>query len=235
MMRGSRSLPAVLALAFALVAPTSALHAPMMIQPVRPPRLLPRMQLDEAVEKVVFEPQGDPVQGVLLLGCIVIPFGYWWLITVPEARLALAKDKRLQDGDTNQYLQELAADDAPRPVERWFFSKWLNQLRPARTPPRAASVEASEAAVATTADDSDEAAPPPPRDVTLGELFTPASLKGNATPQFFSGDNPIVVTVGTLLATGVFATVARENTALAMDGLVLAAGLVFGATRLTLK
>ena len=87
------------------------------------------------------------------------------------------------------------------------------------TPPPEPTIEAAAAADAPS----------------LRELFTPASLKGNATPKFFSGDNPIVVTTGTLLGLGIFATVARENSALAVDLLVLCAGLVFGATRLTLK
>ncbi len=34
---------------------------------------------------------------------------------------------------------------------------------------------------------------PPP---TLAELFFPASLKANATPKFWSGDNPVAVTAG---------------------------------------
>ena len=67
---------------------------------------------------MTFEAQGDPVQAVILLATIIIPFGYWWYITVPEARLALAKDKRLEEGATNQFLQDLAEDPAPRPVER---------------------------------------------------------------------------------------------------------------------
>ena len=53
-------------------------------------------------------------------------------------------------------------------------------------------------------------------------------------PRFFSGDNPIVVTMGGLALLGAFATAARANGALAMDGLVLCAGLAFGLSRLTL-
>merc|ERR1712087_784170 len=44
---------------------------------------------------------------------------------------------------------------------------------------------------------------------TLQEPFTPANLRGNATPRFFSGDNPIVVTTGALLALCIVAASAR--------------------------
>ena len=70
--------------------------------------------------------------------------------------------------------------------------------------------------------------------MTLRQLFQPASLKGNATPKFWSGDNPIVVTMITLAALGVFATAFRANSALTLDASVLAAGLAFGLSRLTL-
>ena len=233
-----------------LVAPACAFNALPLLRArsSTPQSIQPIMQIADApppvpVPPVTFEAQGDPVQAVLLFFVVALPFGYWWYITVPEARLALAKDKRLQDGDTNQYLKELAADDSPRPVERWFFSKWLNQLRPARATPRAPEATGTDAVAVPAPADGREAAPTsdevpataPQPDVTLGELFAPASLKGNATPKFFSGDNPIVVTVSTLLALGIFATIARENSALAVDGAVLTAGILFGVTRLNMK
>ena len=80
--------------------------------------------LDMQPVAMTFEARGDPLQAAILIAAIVLPFGYWWYITVPEARLALAKDKRLQDGETKVYLDELAASSEARPVERWFFSKW---------------------------------------------------------------------------------------------------------------
>ena len=70
---------------------------------------------------------------------------------------------------------------------------------------------------------------------TLKQLFEPASLKGNATPKFWSGDNPIVVTMGALFLLGAGATLARENTALAVDAAILTAGIAFGVTRLNMK
>ena len=186
------------------------------------------MQLEP--ESVVFEAQGDPVQAAILLSAILLPFGYWWYITVPEARINLAKDKRLDGGGTKAFLDELAASDEARPVERWFFAKWLTQRKPARAKPPAASAEASV---------EPEAAPAPvpptsPQQMPLTELFRPASLKNNATPNFWSGDNPIVVTMGLLALLGTFASVARSNSALAIDGAILAAGLTFGLSRLTL-
>lgn len=202
----------------------------------------------QEVEPAQFEPQGDPVQFAILALAVAVPFGYWWYITVPEARLALSKDKRL--GDTGAYIEELARSDEARPVERWFFSKWLKQApkkRTARTEaasmlstaPTMAAVAMVEPTHPETAAES-AAAPEQPsavqkREASLEQLFRPASLKSNATPKFFSGDNPIVVTTGALLAAGIFATVAKENGQLAADLLVICIGLIFGATRLTLK
>lgn len=202
----------------------------------------------QEVEPTQFEPQGDPVQFAILALAVAVPFGYWWYITVPEARLALSKDKRL--GDTGAYIEELARSDEARPVERWFFSKWLKQApkkRTARTeaasmlstPPTMAAVAMVEPPHPETAAES-AAAPEQPsavqkRESSLEQLFRPASLKSNATPKFFSGDNPIVITTGALLAAGIFATVAKENGQLAADLLVICIGLIFGATRLTLK
>lgn len=202
----------------------------------------------QEVEPTQFEPQGDPVQFAILTLAVAVPFGYWWYITVPEARLALSKDKRL--GDTGAYIEELARSDEARPVERWFFSKWLKQApkkRTARTEaasmlstaPTMAAVAMVEPPHPETAAES-AAAPEQPsavqkREASLEQLFRPASLKSNATPKFFSGDNPIVVTTGALLAAGIFATVAKENGQLAADLLVICIGLIFGATRLTLK
>ena len=56
---------------------------------------------------------------IILLSAVLLPFGYWWYVTVPEARINLAKDKRLQGGETKAYLDELASSDEDRPVERW--------------------------------------------------------------------------------------------------------------------
>ena len=179
----------------------------------------PRMQ--------TFEAQVDPAQLAVVAIAVAAPVSYWWFITVPEARLDLAKDKRLEGGDTKQYLEELRDSPDERPLERWFFDKWLRQLRPSKAPRPAP--EASEA----SAEDASAPAPAP----TLGELFAPASLAGNATPKFFSGDNPIVVTVGALLALGTLAAGARQGGAAgaAADAAVVAATLAFGTSRLTLK
>ena len=181
----------------------------------------PRMQTFEA--QLAF----DPAQLAVFTVALSAPVAYWWFITVPEARLNLAKDKRLEGGDTKQYLEELRDSPDERPLERWFFDKWLRQLRPSKAPRPAP--EASEA----SAEDASAPAPAP----TLGELFAPASLAGNATPKFFSGDNPIVVTVGALLALGTLAAGARQGGAAgaAADAAVVAATLAFGTSRLTLK
>ena len=85
--------------------------------------------------------------------------------------------------------------------------------------------------VASDAESSTQAAQ---QQLSIGELFQPASLKGNATPKFWSGDNPIVVTMVSLGLLGAIATGLRTNSALTIDAMVLGAGLVFGLTRLTL-
>ena len=128
-------------------------------------------------------------------------------------------------------------------MERWFFSKWLTQRKPttqaAKPPPASAALDATaqEADGLNEPEDDASAQPAPSKSVpapTLRELFQPASLKNNATPKFWSGDNPIVVTLGGLALLGVFATLARSNGALAIDAAILAAGLTFGLSRLTL-
>lgn len=207
--------PATAAMKPALAARAS----PSAIAMVEPPTFEPQ----------AFEAQGDPLQALILIGAILVPFGYWWLITVPEARIGLAKDKRL-DTDLNEYLVELKEADA-RPVEKWFFDKWLQKARPAA--PTKASTATMMESTTTTSTTTDDAQQQNPTDIA--ELFKPASLAGNATPKFFSGDNPIVVTMAVLLGLGVFATVSRTNSALAVDGLVVLLGVIFGLNRLSLK
>jgi len=196
---------------------------------------------------VVFEPQFNPSQLGITVLAIAAPFGYWWYITVPEARLDLAKDKRRQDGEVKQYIDELQRDPAPRPVERWFFSKWIGQARPPPPVETTMTATATAPSEADTPSDGDApasaAAPPTPtpparRAPTVGELFRPASLKGNATPRFWSGDNPIVVTTGTLIALGVASALVRNGGSggqLLLDATVVGAGLAFGLGRLRLK
>ena len=208
-------------------------------------RALPRMVVAEVVAEVVplvFEPRFDSSQLGITLGAIAVPFGYWWYITVPEARLKLAKDKRRTDGDERQYLDELQRDlqrepDA-RPVERWFFSKWLRQAKPL-APEREQTSERTATATATAEPPPEAAArdAAPRREPSLGELLRPASLKGNATPKFWSGDNPIVVVTGTLISLGVASSLVRNggNGQLLLDASVVGAGLVFGLSRFQFK
>ena len=70
-----------------------------------------------------------------------------------------------------------------------------------------------------------------------GPLLRPASLKGNATPRFWSGDNPIVVVTGTLISLGVASSLVRNggNGQLLLDASVVGAGLVFGLSRFQFK
>ena len=209
------------------------------------PRTL-RLSVPSAlVDGQSFEPVFNPAQASALLAVVALPFGYWWYITVPEARIKLAKDKRLNGGEARAYLEDLASSPDSRVAERWFFSKWLKQIRPAKPKPseQMQSVPLEEQTksmgmIDATAPSEPTATRMPSgktsRSPSVRELFQPASLKGNPTPRFWSGDNPIVVTMGALLSLGIIAAGARENAALTLDLVVLAAGVAFGVSRLTL-
>ena len=188
----------------------------------------PQMPFEDAVaQPLVFEAQADPMQFALLLAVVVLPFGYWWYVTVPDARLDLAKDKR--KGGLRAYIDDLRADAAPRGAERWFFRKYLRQL-----PEKALEVPPAANDSMPAAVDVDAYSEESQRSPSLEELLRPASLKGNPTPRFWSGDNPIVVTMGALLFMGVAAAAYRSNATLTVDALVLAAGIMFGLSRLSL-
>merc|ERR1712087_195417 len=163
-----------------------------------------RPELAQAAAQT-FEPPFNPEQLGVVVFVIAIPFGYWWLITVPEQRLALAKNKRT--GEVREYIATLKEEESGRPLERWFFQKWLQQAKPPRrkADPFAAAQreEVGPEQVVVSAErgshDQEGKMQKPEAQTadalpTLQELFTPANLRGNATPRFFSGDNPIVVT-----------------------------------------
>ena len=144
-------------------------------------RRAPRMQTFEA--QLAFDPAQLAVFTVALSArCILV-------VHRTRARLNLAKDKRLEGGDTNSTSRSCAT--VRRAAARALvFRQVAEELRPSKAPR-----PAPEGARRTRR-------PAPAPAPTLGELFAPASLAGNATPKFFSGDNPIVVTVGALLALG---------------------------------
>ena len=135
-----------------------------------------------------------------------------------------------------------AESDEGRAVERWFFAKWLRQasLRPRRPREEAASAEDAGKQSQSPSEAQAAAAPSPTtasdgaQQPSLAELFAPATRRGNPTPRFFSGDNPVLVAVGALAALGVLASAARAESAV-VDGAVLACGLAFGLSRLGLK
>jgi hypothetical protein len=171
-----------------------------------------------------FEAQVDPAQFAVLLVAVGVPFGYWWYITVPEARRDLAKRKRSPEGDVRQYVEELR-ENPDRKAERWLYSQYLDQL------PATAAQEAKRRVRPTVEDAPTQTAAPP----SLAELFQPASLRDNATPRFWSGDNPVLVASSSIMAAGFVAYAARENLALTVDVCVLGAGLLFGLGRLRMK
>lgn len=201
-----------------------------------------RPELTQAAAQT-FEPTFNPEQLGVVFFVIAVPFGYWWLITVPEQRLALSKNKR--KGEVGEYIATLKQEEG-RPLERWFFQKWLRQARPLRKAKTASSAEEAvgpeQVTLSAESGSNDQEGKTQQPDEqkadalqTLQVLFTPANLRGNATPQFFSGDNPIVVTMSALLALGVLAASARLGKGLTVDAGVLLLGVAFGFQRLGLK
>ena len=183
-----------------------------------------------------FEPRFDPATFSVLIAAVLVPFSYWWLITVPEARLNLSRDKRMSGGETREYLAKLRESGEDRPIERWFFSKWLQQFKARSTKDQYAAADAArniDVSSGVLDQDANTSMDKPTRDgLPLSDVFRPASLRGNATPRFWSGDNPILVTMGLLLSAGIVDSLIREQPSLVLDGCIFAAGLIFGISRL---
>ena len=110
-----------------MLQPATAAMKPAIIPVARAsPSAIAMVEPPPTFEPQAFEAQGDPLQALILIGAILVPFGYWWLITVPEARIGLAKDKRL-DTDLNEYLVELKeADDRPVHFQEIFATLYHN-------------------------------------------------------------------------------------------------------------
>jgi len=207
----------------------------------RPRMLVPAMEPATAAPVAVFEAVVDPVQLTVLLLVVGLPFCYWWLVTVPEARTALGIDKRVAGGEARAFIEELAdTDTGSRRVEKWFFAKWLERA-PMRRPDEASGAVEDRDAQAppeeAEAGPKETPATPTPR---VADLFAP--VRRRRTPRFFSGDNPVVVTMGSLTGAGILAAAAREvggaghiSGALAADIAIVALGLAFGLSRFRFK
>jgi len=145
-------------------------------------------------------------QGIVLL-TVGVMTAYWWYVLVPGARVNLAVNKRT--GKLREYLIELKGDDS-RAVERFFYQKWLAKVDPEtryllRDEPDLFE-ESSEGGVANGAGAM-------MKPVTTTERRTTVSLsdtegvtrdvgeeslediirKAKNAPDFWSGDNPVLV------------------------------------------
>ncbi|KAK3268757.1 hypothetical protein CYMTET_22759 [Cymbomonas tetramitiformis] len=117
------------------------------------------------------------------LGVIAISVGYWWFVLVPSARVRLAVNKK--NGSLKNYLTELKADDS-RPLEKWFYSQWLEKVDPEtryllREDEETNSKETEPVAEASLQEK-----------LELDEVIRQAKR----TPKFWSGDNPVLVGTG---------------------------------------
>ena len=135
---------------------------------------------------------------------------YWWYVLVPGARVNLAVNKRT--GKLRDYLVELKGDDS-RKLERFFYQKWLAKVDPEtryllRDEPdlfeEGGAVGAAASATATkpsvTLADTEGVT----RDVgeeSLEEIVR----KAKNTPDFWSGDNPVLVALALTIGAGAVA------------------------------
>ena len=116
---------------------------------------------------------------LVVLGAIGATTAYWWLVLVPSARVALAKNKK--SGELRAYLDDLARSDG-KGLEKWFYAQWLAKIDPETR--------------YLLRDDAPAAAR---RVETLEDVARAA----RRAPKFWSGDNPVLV--GTALTIGLAA------------------------------
>ena len=116
---------------------------------------------------------------LVVLGAIAATTAYWWLVLVPSARVALAKNKK--SGKLRAYLDDLARSDG-KGLEKWFYAQWLAKIDPETR--------------YLLRDDAPAAAR---RVETLEDVARAA----RRAPKFWSGDNPVLV--GTALTIGLAA------------------------------
>eukprot|EP00239_Pterosperma_sp_CCMP1384_P005976 CAMPEP_0197855932 /NCGR_PEP_ID=MMETSP1438-20131217/27534_1 /TAXON_ID=1461541 /ORGANISM="Pterosperma sp., Strain CCMP1384" /LENGTH=204 /DNA_ID=CAMNT_0043471195 /DNA_START=302 /DNA_END=916 /DNA_ORIENTATION=- len=165
----------------------------------------------QVVSSQTFEPQGPGVaQTLVVLVVTLAPALYWWLVLVPSERQSLAKNKRR--GEVKEYLEQIEGDES-RVMERWFYTDWLQQKgreseRRERNKQRGKTTKASASTTTTPSTSttveavstgSQTQTPAPPSDSSSGadekeELEPFDETPYVATPNFFSGDNPILVT-----------------------------------------
>ena len=136
---------------------------------------------------------------LIVISAVGATTAFWWFVLVPNARLGLARNKK--SGALRAYLEELKTDDA-RPIERWFFEKWLRKIDPETRYLLGDDDDdgkGKETSAASTSPARDAAADAPGREPSLEEILRAAKK----TSPFWSLDNPVLV--GTALSVGVAA------------------------------
>lgn len=159
------------------------------------PRSLPRHRRTRAAttRAIVYEAQAPDASMLWTLGATGLLGTYWWNVTVPEARARLSKDKR--KGSTRAFLDDIA-DDESKSLQRWFYSNWLEAkwFKAARAKRLAAAASAAAAAPAS----EPEAA--------LAVSEEPDAVPADKEPEFWSLDNPLVLSLAVLAGFAALAT-----------------------------
>ena len=158
-------------------------------------------------------------QGLVLL-TVGVMTAYWWYVLVPGARVNLAVNKRT--GKLKEYLVELKGDDG-RKLERFFYQKWLAKVDPEtryllRDEPDLFEEQKGQQQQGVT-DRGDggvsTAVKTKTQTVTLSdtqgvtrdadESLESIIRKAQNTPDFWSGDNPVLVALGLTIGLGAVA------------------------------
>ena len=149
-------------------------------------------------------------QGVVLL-TVGVMTAYWWYILVPGARVNLAVNKRT--GKLRDYLVELKDDDS-RKLERFFYQKWLAKVDPETRyllrdePDLFEDAGATSAAATATRDAKPSVSLADTEGVTRDvgeESLEEIVRKARNTPDFWSGDNPVLVALALTIGAGAVA------------------------------
>ena len=149
-------------------------------------------------------------QGVVLL-TVGVMTAYWWYVLVPGARVNLAVNKRT--GKLRDYLVELKDDDS-RKLERFFYQKWLAKVDPETRyllrdePDLFEDAGATSAAATATRDAKPSVSLADTEGVTRDvgeESLEEIVRKARNTPDFWSGDNPVLVALALTFGAGAVA------------------------------
>lgn len=151
-------------------------------------------------------------QGVVLL-TVGVMTAYWWYVLVPGARVNLAVNKRT--GKLRDYLVELKDDDS-RKLERFFYQKWLAKVDPETRYLLRDEPDLFEEGGATSTAATAATATATKRTVSLAdtegvtrdvgeESLEEIVRKAKNTPDFWSGDNPVLVALALTIGAGAVA------------------------------